>query len=107
MEELLRYRRETIPELRRIISDLPNHGGITEANNALEVAIDDYIDHIAVNNSPIIPQHEDSNGNNDGNQSFLALEPEYNAEIAAWGGRRRRSTKRSKRGKRRSSRSRR
>jgi hypothetical protein len=105
MEELLTYRRVRIPELRQIIGELPDHGGITEANNALEVAIDNYIDRVAVNDSPIVAQEDYSNENSSVNNSFIALEPEYDPEMAAWGGRRRKTrVKRSKRSKRRVSR---
>ena len=98
------YRRDRIPELRQILAGLPNHGSITDANNALEVAIDHYIDFMAPGDNPVQAQEQNIGGENNEGESFVVLQPEYNVEAATWGGRRRRRTKRSRRGKRRSTR---
>ena len=100
MESLILYRDAHIPELRRIIGSLPNHGILRDGADALEVAINRYID-MAPGGSPALMNV----GNNEGrgrSPSFQGLNVNYDPELAAWGGARRRSkrSKRSKRGSR-------
>lgn len=95
MEELLAYRRDRIPELRHIIATLPNSVNIANANNRLEEAIDYYIDVIVPNGAPAGAEEENNNNSNNENgaqdNSFIALQPTYDPEIATWGGRRRKT----------------
>jgi hypothetical protein len=102
MESLILYRDAHIPELRRIIGGLPNHGILRDGADALEVAINRYIDVIAPGGSPA-PMNQQNNGNRGRSPSFQGLNVNYDPEAAAWGGARRRSkrSKRSKRGTRR------
>lgn len=91
---MLAYRRNRIPELRRIISTLPNSVNIADANNGLEEAIDYYIDFIVPNAGPMVAQGENNNSNNENgaeDNSFIALQPTYDPEIATWGGGRRKT----------------
>jgi hypothetical protein len=100
MDELLVYRRTRIPEFRQIIRALPKHRSLKAAATTFEEAIEDYIDHAKPNNSPV--KIEEANANAGLNNSFVVLNPAYNEEHNAWGGRRRktrvkRKTRRSRR----------
>ena len=101
MESLILYRDAHIPEFRRIIATLPDHGILRDGADALEVAINRYIDN-APGGSPV-PMNRENNMNRNRSQSFQGLNVNYDPELAAWGGARRRSkrSKRSKRGTRR------
>ena len=101
MESLILYRDAHIPEFRRIVATLPNHSILRDGVDALEVAINRYIDVIAPGGSPT-PMDSRNNANRGRSPSFQGLNVNYDPELAAWGGRRRsKRSKRSKRGTRR------
>ena len=97
MESLILYRDAHIPEFRRILATLPNHGILRDGADALEAAINRYIDN-APGGSPVAMDLR-NNANRGRSPSFQGLNVNYDPELAAWGGARRRS-KRSKRGSR-------
>jgi len=87
MDQLLAYHRTRIPEFRQIIAALPKHRSLTAAATNFEEAIEDYIDRAKPNNSPV--KIKEANPNAGLNNSFVVLNPAYNEEHNAWGGRRR------------------
>jgi len=101
MESLILYRDAHLPEFRRILATLPNNSILRDGADALEVAINRYIDVIAPSGSPA-PMNSRNNVNRGRSPSFQGLNVNYDAELGQWGGRRRsKRSKRSKRGTRR------